>query len=86
MAIRSSERRRAEERNSHGGAGERLYKALAGASTLSGGCRDYCVELFPLLKCCQKRECFAVSCYRSGQIVECRGVFSRHTSGYLGIR
>jgi hypothetical protein len=53
-------------------------------SSGSGG--DDCVELFPLLECCQKRECLAVGRNRSGQIVECRGVFRHNTSGYLGIR
>jgi len=53
-------------------------------SSGSGG--DDCVELVPLLECCQKRECLAVGRNRSGQIVECRGVFRHNTSGYLGIR
>jgi hypothetical protein len=47
---------------------------------------DYCVEFFPLLKRCEKRECFAVSCYRARQFVERRGVFGCLASCYLGVR
>src|ERR1700747_1391752 len=31
---------------------------------------DYCIEFFPLLKRCEKCECFAVSCYRRRQTVD----------------
>jgi len=61
-------------------------KECATQADKSGGCADYRVELFSKLECCQKYESFAVGCNRSAQIVERRGVFSHHTSLYLGIR
>jgi len=47
---------------------------------------DYCVELFPLLKCPEERERFAVSCYGSLQTVERRRIFRCSASRYLGVR
>jgi hypothetical protein len=49
---------------------KRLYNHWRVQADRSGGCSDYGVKLFPLLKCYQKRECFAVGRYRSGQIVQ----------------
>jgi hypothetical protein len=45
-----------------------------------------CVEIVPLLKCCEKCEYFAVSGYRSRQSVERLGVFQCFASCYLGVR
>src|SRR6202007_2134327 len=47
---------------------------------------DDCVEFLAQLKCCENRQCFAVSCYRSCQAVERRGVFRCFASCYLGVR
>ena len=47
---------------------------------------DDCVEFLAQLKCCENRQRFAVSCYRSSQTVERRGVFRCFASCYLGVR
>ena len=46
---------------------------------------DECVEFFPLLKCYEERERFAVSCYGSLQTVERGRIFGCSASCYLGV-
>jgi hypothetical protein len=43
-------------------------------------------EFLSLLKGCENRQCFAVSCYCSRQSAECRRVFSCFAPCYVGVR